>query len=120
MTKLYSATTGGFYDSGIHISMPHDAVEIAAEEYEALLAAQAQGKRIVAGHNGKPVASDAPPPSAEVIRARRDKLLAASDWTQLPDAPVDAEAWAGYRQELRDLPQQEGFPANCVMPAPPA
>ena len=40
----------------------------------------------------------------ERMRLHRDRLLAASDWTQLPDAPVDAAAWATYRQALRDLP----------------
>ena len=39
-----------------------------------------------------------------LMRAHRDRLLAASDWTQLPDAPVDRDAWATYRQALRDFP----------------
>jgi len=38
------------------------------------------------------------------INSRNKKLLD-SDWTQLPDAPVDKEAWAEYRQKLRDLPE---------------
>lgn len=38
------------------------------------------------------------------IRNKRNDLLARSDWTQLPDAQVDSEAWAEYRQALRDLP----------------
>lgn len=41
-----------------------------------------------------------------VIRAERNKLLANCDWTQLPDAPVDAAAWAVYRQALRDITEQ--------------
>jgi len=52
------------------------------------------------------------------VRAQRDRLLAASDWTQLADAPVDQAAWATYRQALRDLPEQEGFP-NVEMPHDP-
>jgi hypothetical protein len=44
------------------------------------------------------------------VRAQRDQLLSESDWTQVADAPVDKEAWAAYRQALRDLPNQEGFP----------
>lgn len=45
-------------------------------------------------------------PTILVARMRiiRDRLLAESDWTQLPDAPVDRDAWATYRQALRDLP----------------
>jgi len=41
------------------------------------------------------------------LRRRRDNLLSASDWTQMPDSPLTAEqktAWATYRQQLRDLP----------------
>jgi hypothetical protein len=52
------------------------------------------------------------------VRAQRDRLLADSDWTQLADAPVDQAAWATYRQALRDLPEQEGFP-NVDFPNDP-
>jgi len=40
----------------------------------------------------------------ERLRIQRDRLLAASDWTQTADAPVDRAAWAAYRQALRDFP----------------
>lgn len=45
-------------------------------------------------------------PTILVARMRhlRDRLLVESDWTQLPDAPVDRAAWAKYRQALRDFP----------------
>ncbi|NBW23522.1 MAG: phage tail protein, partial [Caulobacteraceae bacterium] len=44
----------------------------------------------------------------------------ATDWTQLPDAPVaDHEAWAAYRQALRDVPEQPGFPAQIEWPTAP-
>jgi hypothetical protein len=42
------------------------------------------------------------------VRNQRDQLLAQSDWTQMPDSPLSPEvkaAWAQYRQELRDLPE---------------
>lgn len=55
-----------------------------------------------------------------VIRAERDVKLAACDWTQVADAPVDAAAWADYRQTLRDLPQAQTDPFNIVWPEPPA
>lgn len=41
---------------------------------------------------------------------RRNAMLIASDWTQLADVQVDKEAWATYRQHLRDIPAQAGFP----------
>lgn len=52
-------------------------------------------------------------------RAQRNALLAASDWSQLPDAPVDQAAWAAYRQALRDVPAQDDFPANIAWPQNP-
>lgn len=38
------------------------------------------------------------------MRHIRNLLLKDSDWTQLPDAPCDRDAWAAYRQALRDFP----------------
>lgn len=38
------------------------------------------------------------------IRGQRDRLLAACDWTQIPDSTADKQAWATYRQALRDFP----------------
>lgn len=64
-----------------------------------------------------------PPPTAEQARARRNALLTACDWTQLPDAPLTSEqraAWQTYRQALRDVPQQPGFPEAVAWPVPPA
>jgi hypothetical protein len=52
-------------------------------------------------------------------RAQRDGLLSASDWTQVDDAPVDKLAWATYRQALRDIPLQAGFPAIIDWPVKP-
>lgn len=52
-------------------------------------------------------------------RKRRNKLLTASDWTQVIDAPVDQAAWATYRQALRDISAQAGFPATVVWPTQP-
>jgi hypothetical protein len=56
---------------------------------------------------------------AESVRKQRDALLAQSDWTQLPDAQVDKAAWASYRQALRDVPAQPGFPFDVVWPVKP-
>lgn len=56
--------------------------------------------------------------AAEVRRSRNDKL-AACDWTQLADAQVDKASWANYRQALRDLTTQEGFPWSVGFPEQP-
>ena len=54
--------------------------------------------------------------AADRVRGHRDRLLAQSDWTQVADAPVDKTAWAIYRQSLRDIPEQEGFPNEVTWP----
>lgn len=62
------------------------------------------------------------PETADEIRARRDRLLAATDWAVLPDSPLDAqslEAVKTYRQALRDVPQQEHFPGAITWPRMP-
>lgn len=52
--KYYSASNKGFFDNTIHQTLPSDAVEVADEDYQALLNAQAQGSNIVPGSNGYP------------------------------------------------------------------
>jgi len=48
---------------------------------------------------------------ASINRGKRNKLLKDSDWTQLPDVPLATkEAWATYRQALRDLTDHVNFP----------
>lgn len=54
-----------------------------------------------------------------LVRAERDKRLLACDWTQLPDVPLATkEAWAVYRQALRDITNQPD-PFNIIWPEPP-
>ena len=56
---------------------------------------------------------------AKEIRAKRDRLLNETDWTQMTDTALSEskkEAYRVYRQELRDVPEQEGFPYNVIWP----
>ena len=64
------------------------------------------------------IAADVAAKAAQV-RAARDAALTASDWTQVADAPVDQAAWSTYRQALRDVPQQAGFPDDVAWPDKP-
>ena len=53
------------------------------------------------------------------VRAERDALLKATDWTQLPDVPPSTRAlWTDYRQALRDVPEQAD-PFSIVWPVAP-
>lgn len=56
---------------------------------------------------------------AAEVRAERNQRLASCDWTQLQDAPVDHTIWAYYRQQLRDITDQPGFPTDVIWPSPP-
>lgn len=58
----------------------------------------------------------------QIKRLSRDILLRDSDWTQFGDSPLSDSKkteWATYRQSLRDLPAQSGFP-DVDMPTKPS
>lgn len=54
------------------------------------------------------------------VRQTRNELLKESDWTQVADTPVDKEAWATYRQALRDITAQPNFPYDIEYPVKPS
>ena len=56
--------------------------------------------------------------AANVRRSRTEKLKD-SDWTQIADSTADKTAWATYRQALRDVPSQAGFPWTITWPESP-
>lgn len=64
--------------------------------------------------------SDRKAVASSSARAKRDRLLSSSDWTQLEDCPqANKQSWKTYRQALRDIPQQAGFPDSIVWPTVP-
>lgn len=52
------------------------------------------------------------------VRSKRDSLLQETDWMALSDVTMTPEM-AAYRQALRDVPDQEGFPFDVVFPTKP-
>lgn len=93
---------------------------ITQDEYERIVGAE--GVPAEAEGSGGETAPDYEQMAADV-RATRDALLAASDYTQATDYPSTyamRTAWAEYRQQLRDVTKQAGFPADVVWPLPPA
>jgi hypothetical protein len=68
--------------------------------------------------NGAVVKYTEPPLTWLEIRQQRNALLAASDYTQVADAPGDTAAWATYRQALRDVPTATS-PDDVVWPTEP-
>jgi hypothetical protein len=60
--------------------------------------------------------------AAKRVRQDRNNRLGDCDWTQLPDSPLDADAklaWQLYRETLRMVPEQPGFPHNVEWPEEP-
>lgn len=137
MTLFFSAGTGAHYDTDIwpH-TLPDDAVEVTTGDHNALMAAVAQGMLIEAGEGGAPVAVPPADPSIDMLaraaRSARDAAIA--DYRWLVDRHRD-EIALGHTttltvedyilvltciQDLRDLPEQDGFPAVISWPSLPA
>ena len=123
MKIYYSKSARGFFMEGINPEeqMPSDCVVITEQRHEELMQAQASGLEIVGDADGNPTTIDPTtiPMTPEQARAKRESLLIESDWTQMPDAPVDKASWATYRQALRDITKQSGFPHDVVWPTKP-
>ncbi len=74
--------------------------------------------KAIVDKNADQITTDTASKSVEV-RNKRNQLLSTSDWTQVLDAPVDRAAWATYRQALRDVTLQAGFPWDIAWPVKP-
>jgi hypothetical protein len=53
------------------------------------------------------------------VRTQRTTMLKDCDWTQIADSTADKTAWATYRQALRDITAQSGFPWTITWPDAP-
>lgn len=83
------------------------AVDMSSEEIAEYEAQQAEW---AAGADGR---------KAEQVRRERDIILAATDWRASADLTLSTE-WATYRQALRDIPSQAGFPNTITWPTEPS
>ena len=94
------------------------------------LAAWASPLTVKVSEDGKSIESFTPTvdiePTVDELAARarnkRDALISETDYLLMPDYPIGAEsldAVKAYRQALRDVPEQEGFPASIVWPELP-
>jgi hypothetical protein len=91
--------------------LPDDAFPISDEQYQALRAELDAGKVLVMGKSG--LSAEVPTRSLDdvlqIVRSRRDRMLAKSDWTQTSDNPLSAAKkalWKDFRDTLRNLPRQ--------------
>lgn len=123
MSLYYSTASNGFYDSDIHPELPDDAIEITTDEHQSLLNGQSSRKVISADSAGKPILTDPPEPTTDhqalAVRIKRNTLIADTDYLLMPDYPITAEKLTlvkTYRQLLRDITKQNGFPAIIDWP----
>ena len=56
--------------------------------------------------------------AATAVRSERNTKLAATDWMALSDV-IMSDEWKTYRQALRDVPAQSGFPNDITWPTEP-
>lgn len=126
MAILYSPSTRRFYDSRFRYpSLPDDMIEVNAVDHAKIIREiNSNNKEILVVDDKLTLVDKAPvnaPPTWDVIRAQRNRLLRDSDHTQLMDRPEPMRApWAAYRQLLRDLPQTHEQAADVIWPSPPA
>ena len=68
------------------------------------------------------VLAAAQPPAEDLpmlVRLDRDYRLQQTDWMMFSDTATPSQAWLDYRQALRDVPSQAGFPDNIIWPTKP-
>lgn len=125
MTRFYSSTTGGFYNSNRHTTIPLDAVAVSDEVWAQLLDDESNGKLIQDDGTGHPEAVEPPPPTnqekIDLANLKILQILKTTAWTQASDETnINQLAWATYRQEVRDVILQAGFPDGIVWPTEPS
>lgn len=114
----------GFYFSDIHKNIPENCIIISEEEHKNAVEQMCLGKT-ASVLDGKISFSEPvilKEDIARLVLRNRQKLLSESDWTNLPDSPLSSEKkeeWKKYRQALRDITKQKGFPQKVVFPEPP-
>lgn len=118
----YSPNIKAFYDTEVvdYPSLPDDVIEITKEEHAVFIhALNMSNKDLVLNNNKLELVERVIEITWEKIRTMRTRYLLDTDYTQMPDYPGDKEAWATYRQALRDIPQTYVNPADVVWPTPP-
>lgn len=122
MAMLFSPSTKGFYQKG-RSDIPGDAWEISDQDYRNLIDKQSKtpNSELVVSGKTIDIVSKKPEDTRmwKHVRALRNQRLAECDYTQLPDFPGNKSEWVLYRQQLRDLPQEQSDPHNIAWPNEP-
>ena len=122
MTIYYSPSTAGFYDTEVveYPALPTDCIEITEEDRTRYINELNHKNNQLVLEDGELVLRNKPEVITwETVRLKRNGLLNASDYTQVPDFPGNKQAWATYRQKLRNIPQQFANPEDVDWPVEP-
>lgn len=122
MSIFYSPSKEGFYDTSVikYPSLPSDCIEITPEEHSLFLhEMNANNKKLVLNDDILELEDRPEIITWEMIRNTRNRLLNDSDYTQVPDFPGDKDAWAAYRQELREVTNTFSSPELVEWPVKP-
>lgn len=124
----FSISTKGFYDTAVNSisSLPSDVVGLSKDAYLECRARLSAGEIPYVDQNGILKFDPRPDPTEEYLssmaKSKRDQLLMSTDWVVVKaseDKKAVSAAWKTYRQALRDITDQEGFPSNIVWPEKP-
>lgn len=121
MTKYYSESTCGFYDTSINSDIPTDAISISDDEYSSIMSGLCSGKVISVSSGALSLVDKTYTDDelANAARIKRDSFLMETDYYLMPDYPISAADLTlvkTYRQSLRDLTAQSGFPKTISWP----
>ena len=121
MAIYYSILNNAFYDTEIgYATLPDDVIEITPEQHIELITNVNIHNHEIVLEKGRLVTRETTPVITwKQIRKKRNYILKKYDHTQLPDWPGDQDAWAAYRQELRDITKTFKTPDDVVWPTPP-
>lgn len=136
MTKYFSPSTKGFYCSDVHKTMPDDVKQLSDQQWNDVAVNYPGGTYLDEDEYGNPIRVPYPTQNPTVVKAKdvrkeRDAALLTTDG--IVERHRDQKELGGitslteeqyhellmYRQQLRDLPTQPGFP-NILVPAAPS
>lgn len=121
---FYYPEINAFRILGVHKEIPDGGIEVDPQYHiEIKNEANMGQKEIVPDEKGYPVLRDIVIPDEALARRARDlrnSKLKSTDYTQLPDIPEHMRRkYAHYRQQLRDITIQKGFPRDIIWPREP-
>lgn len=126
MEVVYTSPGNPTMHIGARLPFEGETLESVIAMYAPIANWEQAKKQTVAPKEGVKGTITAPAPVAptaqEIAIEQRNFMLAMSDWSQLPDVPMDEEvraAWVSYRQALRDITTQPGFPDAITWPVKP-